>query len=248
MVLLFVCILNIRIIYIHLYLFNISSFFQFSSVIDLNVGGRYFTTLLSTLTKDPDSMLAAMFSGRHPVSKDKDGRYFIDADGDVFSHIIEYLRFQKLPPAQMSVKVHEYAVYFGVQELSEILSSFASVDREENLEKIRSFYKDFPKIFKEIIYVIKQRKSYLRQFKVSLPPLIAADQFRDSVCCKCSNGEKIEMTEKDPDGKALRFLIEHELCKRGYKAQSGTTTCENTVFKNHKCGLIVCYFILTFYE
>lgn len=193
-------------------------------------------------------MLAAMFSGRHPVSKDKDGRYFIDADGDVFSHILEYLRFKKLPPAQSSLQVHEYAIYFGVQELSEILSSFAAVDREENFEKIRSLYKDFPNIFKEIVYIIKRRKTYLRQIKVNLPPLIPADQSRESICCRCIDGEKIEMTEKDPDGKALRFLIEHELCKRGYKAESGIKTCENTVFKSIRCGLAICYFILTFYD
>ena len=37
---------------------------RLSSIVNLYVGGRRFTTSLQTLTKDPDSMLAAMFSGK----------------------------------------------------------------------------------------------------------------------------------------------------------------------------------------
>ncbi|XP_048255937.1 BTB/POZ domain-containing protein KCTD7-like isoform X3 [Haliotis rufescens] len=90
---------------------------QDSQVVDLNVGGRHLTTSLSTLTKYPDSMLATMFSGRHPVAKDKDGRYFIDVEGDVFVHILNFLRFGKMPPPERASEVNEYAEYFGLQEL-----------------------------------------------------------------------------------------------------------------------------------
>jgi len=37
-------------------------------------------------------MLAAMFSGRHFVQKDEDGRYFIDRDGTHFRYILNFLR------------------------------------------------------------------------------------------------------------------------------------------------------------
>ncbi|XP_066025977.1 BTB/POZ domain-containing protein KCTD18-like [Pocillopora verrucosa] len=49
--------------------------------INLNVGGRRFTTSLQTLTKDPDPMLAAMFSGKFEVKLSEDGAFFIDRDG-----------------------------------------------------------------------------------------------------------------------------------------------------------------------
>ena len=52
--------------------------------VKLNVGGVYFKTSLLTLTKDPDSMLAAMFSGRFEENLDEDGSFFIDRDGDLF--------------------------------------------------------------------------------------------------------------------------------------------------------------------
>ena len=64
----------------------------FEKIVTLNVGGSKYTTALSTLTKYPDSMLGAMFSGRHALVQQEDGSYFIDRDGDTFSHVLSYLR------------------------------------------------------------------------------------------------------------------------------------------------------------
>lgn len=68
---------------------NVSNFLsccplKFPEVISLNVGGMFFTTRLSTLRRYEDTMLAAMFSGRHYIPRDADGRYFIDRDGAYF--------------------------------------------------------------------------------------------------------------------------------------------------------------------
>ena len=104
-----------------------AEFTWFPAIINLNVGGRKVTTHLSTLSIDPNSMLAAMFSGRHPVSKDQDGCYFIDVDGDIFVHILNYLRFEKLPPTDAALEVYDYAVYFGILSLVEEMKCFGSV-------------------------------------------------------------------------------------------------------------------------
>ena len=75
-------------------------------MIPLNVGGYSFVTTLSTLTKDEDSMLAAMFSGRHELDTDSEGRYFIDRDGTYFKYILNYLRDRKqLPSAELALEV-----------------------------------------------------------------------------------------------------------------------------------------------
>ncbi|XP_070175796.1 BTB/POZ domain-containing protein KCTD7-like [Littorina saxatilis] len=94
---------------------------QFPDVIELNVGGRLFQTTLMTLTKDPNTMLGAMFSGKHRQPQDKDGRYFIDADGDTFAYILRYLRHGQFPPTSKVEEVHGSAVYFGLQDLVEEL-------------------------------------------------------------------------------------------------------------------------------
>ena len=58
---------------------------HFKKHIKLNVGGQIFKTSLETLRKDPDSMLASMFSERFDVEPDEeDGAYFIDRDGTHF--------------------------------------------------------------------------------------------------------------------------------------------------------------------
>ena len=61
-------------------------------VVELNVGGHYYTTTLSTLLFESNSLLTIMFSGNIRVAKDSRGRYFIDRDGQLFRFILDYLR------------------------------------------------------------------------------------------------------------------------------------------------------------
>jgi hypothetical protein len=80
----------------------------------LQVGGSKFETLRDTLTKVSvlhtccaavcqatlqveGSMLQAMFSGRHPITKDKKGRAFLDRDADTFKLVLNYLRTDRAP-------------------------------------------------------------------------------------------------------------------------------------------------------
>jgi hypothetical protein len=65
---------------------------RFKQRVKLNVGGSKFETTLSTLTRYPDSMLGAMFSGRHEVPPDDEGYVFIDRDGTHFRAILNFLR------------------------------------------------------------------------------------------------------------------------------------------------------------
>ena len=69
---------------------------HFSSTVNLNVGGHVFKTSVQTLTKDPNSMLAAMFSGKFEMKPCEDGSFFIDRDGTHFRFILNYLRTGKL--------------------------------------------------------------------------------------------------------------------------------------------------------
>lgn len=64
--------------------------------VSLNVGGEIYTTSLDTLTRCRDSMLGAMFTGQIPVVRDRGGNVFIDRDGKVFRHILNYLRSSAL--------------------------------------------------------------------------------------------------------------------------------------------------------
>ncbi|KAH1249831.1 FH protein interacting protein FIP2 [Glycine max] len=62
-----------------------------SSAVRLNIGGKKFCTTTDTLTqREPDSMLAAMFSGRHTL------------DGKHFRHILNWLRDGVVPTLEES--------------------------------------------------------------------------------------------------------------------------------------------------
>lgn len=67
-----------------------------SKRVKLNIGGTRFETTITTLSAEPDSMLAAMFSGRFPLSPDADGYHFIDRDGTQFALVLNWLRTKTL--------------------------------------------------------------------------------------------------------------------------------------------------------
>lgn len=71
---------------------------EFPEILELNVGGVSYTTTLNTVRKDPESLLAQMFSnnGKMQILRDSKGKYFLDRDGVLFRYILDYLRNQKL--------------------------------------------------------------------------------------------------------------------------------------------------------
>lgn len=68
-----------------------------STIIDLNIGGTYYTTSRATLCSQ-DSMLRSMF--HFPLVYDRQKRLFIDRDGQHFRYILNYLRdnYIDIPP------------------------------------------------------------------------------------------------------------------------------------------------------
>ncbi|XP_038236995.1 BTB/POZ domain-containing protein KCTD4 [Dermochelys coriacea] len=61
-------------------------------LITLNVGGYLYITQKQTLTKYPDSFLEGVVNGKILCPFDADGHYFIDRDGLLFRHILNFLR------------------------------------------------------------------------------------------------------------------------------------------------------------
>ena len=91
---------------------------HFSSTVNLNVGGHCFKTSVQTLTKDPNTMLAAMFSGKFEMKPCEDGAFFIDRDGTHFRFILNYLRTGKLtlPEGAAFLKeLQEEAEFYQIQ-------------------------------------------------------------------------------------------------------------------------------------
>ena len=101
-------------------------------MVQLNVGGTFFTAKLSTLKKQPESKLAALFN--EPLEKDSQGWYIINRDGKLFHHILNYLGDDELPPADMAVDVLKEAEYYQVTGLVDWCK--AQVKRNEIIEAV----------------------------------------------------------------------------------------------------------------
>ena len=104
--------------------------FHFGEPIELNVGGRRFTTLLKTLRREPQSVLALMFSGKYDQTKGDDGSFFIDRDGTFFHHILTYLRDGKLSEnviEQCGPEMQQEAEFYGLSGLKELIHNYSLV-------------------------------------------------------------------------------------------------------------------------
>ena len=109
---------------------------NFPSILNLNVGGYVYTTTMDTLTRDPNSMLGAMFSGRQQVAKDTRGNYFIDRDGALFRHILNFLRTSELCLPQSFDEFDQLSAeadFYQVGELIEALQIYRE-DRRKNMQ------------------------------------------------------------------------------------------------------------------
>ena len=97
---------------------------HFSSTVNLDVGGQHFTATVQTLTKDPNSMLAAMFSGKFEMKPSDDSSFFIDRDGTHFRFILNFLHTGKLTlpeGATFTKELEEEAEFCQIQELIDAL-------------------------------------------------------------------------------------------------------------------------------
>ena len=92
--------------------------------ITIQIGERSFTTTQKTLTAG-GGYLAAQFSGRW--AKETHGSYFLDLDGNVFEHILRYLRsladdWPIYPIFYDQAKGHDYDLYQHVMAQAHFLA------------------------------------------------------------------------------------------------------------------------------
>ncbi|XP_030852920.1 BTB/POZ domain-containing protein KCTD19-like [Strongylocentrotus purpuratus] len=68
-----------------------------SSVI-LNVGGKLYQTERSTLERYPDSYFTSLLNDNHydPSIRNEEGHYIVDRDGEIFRHVLNFLRDGRL--------------------------------------------------------------------------------------------------------------------------------------------------------
>ena len=81
--------------------------------ITLRLGERWFTALKQTLTNE-SGYFKARFGGRCNERPSADGSYPVDADPDLFVHILQYLRRGIYPLIYSRAGGHDYAAYLAL--------------------------------------------------------------------------------------------------------------------------------------
>ena len=185
-----------------------------------------------TLAKEPRSKLAAIVNGDHSFSKDQKGRWFIDADGYIFSFILEYLRFGKLPPVHLASQVYVYANYFGLQDLEKKLSTFLPVIQIKFLDKIRLLYPNYIEIFNRVIYRISQRAFQNDgEFIHTVVRCVNAYKTEKDICTICNqDADLIYAVAADRHASDLITLLQRELKDRGFVVEEAVYChCRNKI-------------------
>ncbi|XP_078001018.1 BTB/POZ domain-containing protein KCTD7-like [Glandiceps talaboti] len=121
--------------------------------VKLDIGGKYFTTTESTLMKYEDTILAKATKYWAQI----DGRYFMDRDGVHFGHILEYLRDETLPPANVAVKVYREAKFYGLAAMVEQLEMMGPVHEILAMAKMREEIPDYGGTFNKVISMARKK-------------------------------------------------------------------------------------------
>ncbi|KAG8165348.1 hypothetical protein KVR01_005623 [Diaporthe batatas] len=85
-------------------------------VVHLQVGERLFNTHAHTLCKE-SAYFRSLVSGEHQQLAD--GTIFVDADPDLFAHVLRYLRHGIYPVCFNQTGGHHHARYMGIKQLAE---------------------------------------------------------------------------------------------------------------------------------
>lgn len=130
----------------------------------LDVGGIFFSTSVSTLCKYEDSMLSAMFSGRHKLEESSDGTIFIDRDGTYFRYILNFLRGRILVANDLPNDRHilrEIKQEADFYQISKLVVFVDDLIRNEDFGKNDYTQEDINKLLSTVVRTEKSTKPSL---------------------------------------------------------------------------------------
>ena len=158
-----------------------------------------------------------MFTGKHPITQDQDGRYFIDEDPSGFSLILSYLRTGEIEGHRVCLSSVKLAERLGIKSFVEQASDCKDVIADEQRRKIKSWYPHYNEIVNKIIEHIKVKLSTPNKDTIDLM-LKAREEER------MIPGEitfYVRPAAEDPYCFFLFKVIEGDLMKKGFYSHVG---------------------------
>ncbi|XP_028733258.1 BTB/POZ domain-containing protein KCTD14 [Peromyscus leucopus] len=99
-------------------------------VVELNVGGQFYTTTMGTLMKHPGSKFPEILSRSARHYKDAQGRFFIDRPGTYFGPLLDYLRTGQVPKEHIP-EVYREAKFYQIHLLVKMLEDMPQIFGEQ---------------------------------------------------------------------------------------------------------------------
>ncbi|XP_067931932.1 BTB/POZ domain-containing protein KCTD7-like [Watersipora subatra] len=198
---------------------------QLDPIVTLNVGGVYYTTLRTTLLRYPDSMLAAMFSGRHKPQLDNRGAHVIDRNGRYFGYILEFLRSGTLPSSDVASGVLSEARYYALDELEEAMHILPSISAQIVKENHRAQFPDYEENKRRILQIAMENATVTKSgdviiyaFRTEFVP--KASNFNMNHHCSADQAHiSIGPWESIADEETLIKCIESDLIDEHFKVK-----------------------------
>ncbi|KAM0159752.1 hypothetical protein ACHAQE_004798 [Botrytis cinerea] len=197
--------------------------------ITLQVGERRFVTTMNTMTGE-SPFFAALLSGRWDSNEQADGSYFIDADPDLFEHILRYLRRSVLPIFYDPIKGHDHALYlallgearyFQITRLENYLKNeiyLSAVKTCSSVEELEGFWSETQSTDESVEYYPRwdTKKVYI------CPRGIGVHRGNSSACgrqCESVRGDSEYIYEDEPVLKTLvirkQLVVDQTACMEG---------------------------------
>ncbi|CAF1199784.1 unnamed protein product [Adineta steineri] len=110
--------------------------------IQLDVGGRDFSTTIQESTSEKDMFFTALFSRQWELEKDEKGRLFIDRNGDLFAEILDFMKSPSefiLPEERLRKRLIGEAKFYKLKSFLEVLTE---PERKEEERKAQLFVGD----------------------------------------------------------------------------------------------------------
>jgi len=225
---------------------------KFPHIVSLNVGGCHYMTRLSTLCRYPDSMLAAMFSGRHQLDQDGNGSYFLDSNGSCFVHILDFLRHGILPPNNVALKVYREACYYGIQPLITKLQTSPEVAKMLVCKAHRGQFPDYEGMKLKIINIAMERATinrtgevliyaFRQEFKAKSPYFDAHHE-----CIADTAHLRIGPWDTPPEEEIFIKTLEQDLLDDGFVIKQHVHRKQCTYFNGENCQKTIYRIIFIF--
>ena len=145
------------------------------------------------------------------------GRYFIGADGYIFSFVLDFLRFGNRPPPHLAYQIRSLATHLGLKGLENELSSFLPVIQQNLLANMRLLYPNYSDLLNNIVQKISAKVIPNESTTQLIVRCVHARQNASDMCLTCRNdGALIRVVEEDRRASDIILLIQHDRQQRGY--------------------------------